>query len=129
MALTPQEKQSLLKSQQGELDAVLMYQKLAQAVKHPREADCFRQLAAEEGGHAAVFFHLTQTKLEPKKTLAVVVPLLYRILGKKRVYPIIAKSEYGAADGYAHLTERFPAVAQIQNDETRHGDMVRSLLD
>ena len=40
---------ALLKAQQGELDAVLMYKKLAEVVNE-QDAVVFRQLAAEEGG-------------------------------------------------------------------------------
>ena len=39
----------LLFAQQGELDAVLMYNKLAEKVKDARDAATFKQLAAEEG--------------------------------------------------------------------------------
>ncbi len=84
----------LLKSQQGELDAVLMYNALAGRVKDEKDAAVFRTLAAEEGHHAAVFKALTGQTLKPKKMLAAVVPLLYRVLGKKRLlffYPLSRK--------------------------------------
>ena len=45
----------LLRSQQGELNAVLMYQRLAKVVKTEKERDAFLQLAKEEGRHASVF--------------------------------------------------------------------------
>ena len=41
----------LLRSQQGELNAVLMYQRLAKVVKTEKERDAFLQLAKEEGRH------------------------------------------------------------------------------
>ena len=56
----------LLKAQQGELDAVLMYRALADTVKSEADAEVFRRLAAEEGGHAAVFKALTGATLKPK---------------------------------------------------------------
>ena len=118
----------LLKAQQGELDAVLMYNKLADVVKDSDDAQTFRRLAAEEGHHASVFRGLTDTTLKPKKTLATVVPLLYRIIGKKKLYPIIAKSEYGAEDTYAPVAEKFPEIESVKNDEHRHGDTVMGLL-
>lgn len=58
-AITPDERKVLLKSQQGELDGVAMYQALAKTVKDPKDAGIFLQLAAEEGHHAAVFRKLT----------------------------------------------------------------------
>lgn len=98
----------LLKSQQGELEAVLMYQALAEVVKDTKDADTFRKLAAEEGHHAAVFHGLTNENLKPKKTLAILMPILYKIIGKKRLYPLIAKGEYAAAENYAPVAKNFP---------------------
>ena len=42
-------REELLRSQQGELDAVLMYQRLAKVVKTDKEREAFLQLAKEEG--------------------------------------------------------------------------------
>lgn len=118
----------LLKSQQGELDAVRMYQALAEVVKDTKDADTFRKLAAEEGHYAAVFHGLTNENLKPKKTLAILMPILYKIIGKKRLYPLIAKGEYAAAENYAPVVEKFPVIESVRKDETRHGDTVASLL-
>ena len=122
------ERQTLLKAQQGELDAVLMYNALAKAVRDKNDAETFRRLAAEEGRHAAVFRDLTGQTLRPKKTLATLLPVLYKIIGRKRLYPIIAKFEYGAAGTYAPVAERFPEVQSVKDDETRHGNTVTALL-
>lgn len=119
----------LLRSQQGELDAVQMYQRLAKVVKTVREREAFLQLAKEEGRHASVFHAYTQKALKPKKAKSILIPLLYRLLGKKRLYPLIAKGEYDAAVGYEHLIADFPEVESVKNDEKRHGDIVSSLLD
>ncbi|MBE6719947.1 MAG: rubrerythrin [Ruminococcaceae bacterium] len=129
MSISNEDMKILLKSQQGELDAVLMYNALADVVKDEKDAEAFRQLAAEEGHHAAVFKGLTEQTLKPKKTLATIVPLLYKILGKKKLYPIIAKGEYGTVNTYAPVAEKFPEIENIKNDEHRHGDIVNGLLD
>ncbi|MBQ6018835.1 MAG: rubrerythrin [Clostridia bacterium] len=126
--MDPNDMKTLLKAQQGELDAVLMYNALADKVKDKNDAETFRQLAAEEGRHAAVFKKLTNQTLKPKKTLATVVPLLNNVLGKKRLYPIIAKFEYGAVNTYRPVAEKYPEVESVKNDEHRHGDMVSELL-
>lgn len=128
MSISDKDKKVLLKAQQGELDAVLMYQALADTVKDEADAAAFRQLAAEEGRHASVFKNMTDETLRPKKTLATFVPLLYKIIGKKRLYPIIAKAEYDAAKTYAPVAEKFPEAESVKNDEHRHGDIVTGLL-
>ena len=128
MSITVEERKVLLKSQQGELDAVKMYNALAKVVKDSRDAETFRQLAAEEGHHAAVFKAMTNEVLKPKSTKAIVIPLLYRLVGKKKLYPIIARKEYDAVKKYEPVAARFPEVESVKNDEQRHGDTVLGLL-
>ncbi len=122
------EMKTLLKAQQGELDAVLMYNALADKVRDAQDAETFRRLAAEEGRHAAVFRNLTGRTLRPKKTLAVLVPVLYRLIGRKRLYPVIARFEYAAAKTYEPVTAVFPEAQSVKDDEKRHGDAVTALL-
>ena len=118
---------ALLRAQQGEVDAVLMYNKLAEVVSET-DAAVFKQLASEEGGHASVFHNYTKTVLKPKKTKSILIPFLYKTLGKARTYTLIANAEYSAADKYKTLVCTFHDVESVMNDETRHGDMVKALL-
>ena len=126
--MTQNERKTLLKAQQGELDAVLMYHALADTVKDEKDGETFRRLAAEEGRHAAVFKALTGETLKPKKTLATLLPIFYKLIGRKRLYPVIAKFEYGAVQTYAPVAEAYPEVESVKNDERRHGDTVLALL-
>lgn len=127
--ITNKEMKVLLKSQQGEVDAVPMYLALAEVVKDEKDAQTFRQLAAEEGHHAAVFKSLTKQTLAPKRLKAFALPKLYKLLGKKRLYPLIAQGEYAAVKTYKPVVERFPETASVRDDEKRHGDTVMALLD
>lgn len=128
MTLTEQYMDELLYAQQGELDAVLMYNALAAKVKDPKDAETFKQLAAEEGRHASVFHAYTNKVLKPKKTKAIAVPALYKLVGRKVLYRVIAKEEYKAAEKYEALVNLFDEVKSVQADETRHGDTVLALL-
>ena len=55
--------------------------------------------------------------------------MMYRTLGKEKVYPIIAKGEYDAADKYTEVIGDFPEAETVMNDEVRHGDAVMGLLE
>ena len=123
--ISKSEMKTLLRSQQGELNVVLMYKGLSNVVKDTKDAETFRKLAAEEGHHAAVFHGLTKQNLKPKKTLSVFMPILYRIIGKKK---LIIKGEYDAAKNYDSIAKKFPEIESIKNDEKRHGDIVTGLL-
>ena len=127
--MTEEDRKILLKSQQGELDAVLMYNALADACSDPLDRATFQQLAREEGHHASVFHQLTGKTLKPKKGQAVLVSMLYRIIGKKKLYPKIAQGEYDAVKNYAPVVQKFPEIESVQKDEQRHGDTVMALLN
>jgi len=127
--MTREQLNELLRSQQGELNAVLVYKRLAKVVKTEKEREAFLQLSREEGRHASVFHSYTREVLKPKKTMARIITLLYYIMGKKRLYKMIAKGEYDAAIGYEHLIKDFPEVESVKNDEKRHGDIVSELIE
>ena len=126
--LTEKQMEECLTAQQGEIDAVYLYKKLAGKVKEEADRNAFIRLAGNEARHAEVFRKYTNRDLKPKKTKGVVVPLLYKLLGKKKVYPIIAKAEYAAAEKYKHLLPDFPEVETVMQDEVHHGDAVKGLL-
>lgn len=44
------------------------------------------------------------------------------------LYPAIAQGEYAAVKNYAPVAEKFPEVESVKNDEKRHGDTVKGLL-
>ena len=126
--LTKKQLEECLTAQQGELDAVYLYEKLAGKVKDEADKRAFTRLAGDEARHADVFRKYTNQDLKPKIAKGVLVPLMYQVLGKKKAYPIIAKAEYAAADKYRHLLSDFPEVEDVMNDEVHHGDAVMGLL-
>ncbi len=129
MEITKKEMKVLLKAQQGELDAVLMYNALSKVAKLQKDKDTFRQLAKEEGHHASVFHKLTQREIAPKHTKEILLPILYKILPRCVLYLAIAQGEYAAVKTYATVAEKFPEVESVKNDEKRHGDTVKGLLN
>lgn len=126
--MTEKQMKALLFAQQGELDAVAMYNALAKKAKDPKDAATFKQLASEEGRHASVFHAYTGQVLKPKMTKAIALPILYSLLGRKRLYPLIAKGEYDAVKKYEALVDDFDEVRSVQADEQRHGDTMMALL-
>lgn len=82
-----------------------------------------------EDRHASVFHKLTQTELTPKHTKEILLPLLYKIFPRWILYPAIAQGEYSAVKNYVPVAEKFPEVESVKNDEKRHGDTVKGLLN
>ena len=118
---------ALLGAQQGELDAVLMYQKIAAKIKDPEIKAVLLENAKDEGRHAGVFHNLTNQVLKPKSTTANLVIFLMAILGKKNTFKIVSKFEYKAKDSYAPLIPQFPEIESVANDEAKHGDHMLEL--
>lgn len=121
------DKKVLLKAQQGELDAVLMYQKVAQRIDDPELRRLILDTAADEGRHAAVFRALTGVNLRPKKLKSIVVPCLMVILGKRKAFQIMAKGEYDAVETYKPVVEKYETVRSVQQDEKKHGDRMMDI--
>lgn len=119
--------QKHLKSQQGELNGVETYLRMAELVHNESDAKTFRALAADEGRHANVLKQYTGKILKPKKTQALLVTTLYRILGKRILYPLIAIGEYIAIPQYKKMMTEFPELESVKNDEKRHGDTLLAL--
>ncbi len=119
---------TLLKAQQGEVDAVFMYERLAKKVKADKDRAAFTRLAADEARHAEVFRKYTNKDLKPKKTKGIFVPLMYKLIGREKLYPVIAKGEYDAAKKYKHVVKHFPEVESVMNDEIHHVDAVKGLI-
>ena len=126
--ITMDQMDALITAQQGEEDAVYMYEQLAEVVRDEADREAFLRLAGDEKRHSDVFRKYTCMDVKANPAKGIFVPLMYRVLGKKRVYPIIAKGEYDAAEKYKHIIDDFPEVVEIMNDEVHHGDAVKGLL-
>ena len=117
-------------SQQGELDAVPMYNNLAKKfeTKNIEVSEMLKSMAADEGKHALFFKNISGEVLKPKQFLAKMVPGLMSVFGAKFVFKFVAKFEYSAYNRYAPWVERYPGLENIQADERKHGDMVTEII-
>ena len=126
--ITGKQMKVLLKAQQAELNAVVMYQKMADRIENPEIAAGLREIAQDEGRHAAAFRKLTQKTLTPKNSLANMVVFMMKVVGEKMLFPIIARREYAAINSYAPVVKDFPELIDVQQDEGRHGDRISELV-
>lgn len=118
----------LLKAQQGELDAVVMYRKLSEKVKDEDMKKLFLEIAKDEGKHAGILKSLTGEILMPNSGKANLISILYSVLGLKRVLKILSNGEYAAAEKLGELAKQFETVEEIVSDEKKHGDALKLLM-
>lgn len=116
----------LINSQQGELDAVILYKELAKLVNEESK-NTLLGIASDEGRHASILKQYTKVNLKPKVFKSMAVLLIYKIAGLKVTLNILSKGEIKAAKKYEVLVKKFPKIQEIILDEKRHGEILRSL--
>lgn len=126
--VTADQMKSLIAAQQGEEDAVYLYRRMAKLVKDQADREAFARLADDEARHADVCKKYTGIEVKANPTKGIVVPIMYKWLGKARTYGIIADAEYKAADKYKHIVGQFPDLESVMSDEVHHGDAVKGLI-
>lgn len=127
MELTEKERKVLIKAQQGEMDAVLMYNNLARVVETKAHKDQLKLMAAEEGKHASILKTYTGETLKPKAGKSMVILIILRVLGLKTVTKILSKNEFKAAEKYDPMTEKFKKLKELASDERKHGAQILKL--
>lgn len=123
-------KKQLLKSQQGEIDAVLVYQKLANRVakNNPTIHETLMKIGSDEGRHASMLRKITGEALKPKSTLSNVVFCLSYVIGKKQTLKFLAKVEHKALETYKPYVAEYPELESMRLDEGRHGDLLDGIV-
>lgn len=114
----------LLKAQQGELNAAVLYKALSDRIKDEKDKAMLLSIAADEGRHASIVRKLTGKKMRPRTALKNLTLLFYRSFGKKATYRIMAKTENAASKLYRTLLKEYPQLSKIADDEEKHGKML-----
>lgn len=117
----------MIKFQQGELDAVIMYKSLADKMNHDEDRKMLLSIAADEGKHARILKNITNTDLKAEAGLKKAVLFFYRIVGKKLLFKIISQSETNAYKSYEPYFNKFPQIKEIADDELRHGKLLSKI--
>ena len=115
---------ALLRAQQTELDAVLMYKELAKLTYDDFSRDMLNSLAADEGRHAAILRSYTGKTLTPSSKLSETAVKLYRTLGRRVMFDFISTFEYASVKIYRPFFAKYPKTRLIAKDEARHGKIM-----
>lgn len=125
--ISRKKKVQLIKAQQGELDAVIVYRKLAEAADDKNSKKTFLRIAADEGKHASILKKYTHETLQAKNFKAIVVSSLYKILGSQFTLQLLEKGELKAVEGYSQLVAEFPNLGEIIRDEALHANLLKKM--
>lgn len=119
---------AFLASQQGEINAALMYKEFANITKDEHLKEIFMQASADEGRHANILSKYTGKKLQPKKSQAKLLGMVYRIMPKKFIFFAMSKGENAGGNGYKPYIDEYPEFEDMMNDEFHHRDMFLELM-
>lgn len=129
MAKNKAETDILISFQQGELDAVYLYQRLAELMKNEEDKKLMLSLARDEGKHASILKGYTGcTQLRPDKKLGNMVAAAYKVFGKKLLFPLMSKFEIDAEYKYRNYYSKYPEIAKIGADEIKHGNLLADMI-
>ncbi len=117
----------IIKHQQAELDAVLLYRKLSALMKDKQTQKLLLQIAADEGKHAAILKNISGKSLKPKAAKAHFICGLYRLCGLNTALNLMIKGELDAVPVYQKLLSQYPQVVEIMKDESRHAAILEKL--
>ena len=121
----------LLFAQQGELDAVLLYNTMAKKVrrKNPELAETFKKVAASEGQHANVCKKLTgKSGLRPSPLKAIAVSSIYKV-SPKLAFQLLVDGEFDAARDYMPIVRECPDIRPVMLDEIEHGKIFQECIE
>lgn len=119
----------LLKLQQGELDAVLVYRKLAELSSSEEEKNVLLSIATDEGRHASIIREYSKEILKPCNKSSEEIEAAYKNLGKDKVFEMLINAEINGGPVYEKLGEEFPRLKEIAKDEIKHGNLLKGLIE
>lgn len=120
--------EKFISSQKGEINAALMYKEFAGITKNEKLKKAFLEAAADEGRHATILSKYTKKKIKPQPAFAKLLGIVYRVLPKKMLMPIISKGEVAGGDGYKPFIKEYPEFEQMMNDEYKHAEIFKNIL-
>lgn len=126
--MNKEQKEMLLKLQQGELDGLVMYQKLAELEELKDIKDQLLEMAADEGRHASLLKSYTEEVLEPSSKQAEEVIKLFNSIGKVKTFEMLSEGEFKGGPKYEELGKHFERLKDISKDEIKHGNMLKGFI-
>lgn len=121
----------IIGAQQGELDAVLLYETLADVVRSRNQelADTFQHVASQENSHAKVCQKITgKTGMKANPLKANFVSAVYKV-NPWAAFKMLSIGEYKAAKDYAPVVLDYPTIEPVMKDEIRHGKIFDECIE
>jgi VIT1/CCC1 family predicted Fe2+/Mn2+ transporter len=119
----------LLQAQRNEITENLIYSRLADAEKNPRNAQVLRRIARDELRHYRFWKKHTGRDVKPRRWQVFKYFWLARLLGMTFSIKLMERGEGQAEVTYQRIARTIPEARQVAQDEDRHEQKLLGMLD
>jgi VIT1/CCC1 family predicted Fe2+/Mn2+ transporter len=118
-----------MRAQQVEITESVIYERLADAARDPKNAKVLRSIAGEEKRHAAIWRKAAGAEAKPARLKVFWVVLLARTFGLTFVLKRMERKEGTGSRYYDGLAAEFPQARKLGQEESRHEKALLNMLD
>ncbi|MEM2486878.1 MAG: VIT1/CCC1 transporter family protein [Candidatus Bathyarchaeia archaeon] len=119
----------LLNAQRNEVTEHLIYEKLAQSTKDPKNSEVLKRIARDELKHYEFWKGYTRRDVKPSRFKILKYSLISKIFGITFGIKLMEKSEEKAQETYEKIAEYFPNAKDFVKDEDEHERQLMNLID
>lgn len=122
-------RRAALAAQKNEITEYHVYTRLAKLLKDEKNAGILRAIGEAEKRHAAWWQTKTGVSVKPSRSKIFWRVFMARLLGLTFVLKRMEKNEGTASKGYLGLSEAFPELKKISEEEAEHEKSLLDMLD
>ena len=118
-----------MKAQKVEITESVIYERLADAARDPRNAKVLRSIGEQEKQHAAIWRKAAGAEARPSRFKVFWVVLLARTFGLTFVLKRMERKEGTGSRYYEGLAAEFPQARKLGQEEAKHEKALLNMLD
>jgi VIT1/CCC1 family predicted Fe2+/Mn2+ transporter len=122
-------KRMLIKEQRDELTSHLIYKKVANKIKDEHNAKILMKISNDELKHYKQLKQLTGEDIKPNKLRVNFFFFIIMVFGLTFGFKLLENAEEDAQVGYNKLSDTFPSINQIINEEEEHEQQLIGMLN
>jgi VIT1/CCC1 family predicted Fe2+/Mn2+ transporter len=119
----------ILTAQRNEITEHLIYSKLAESVKDPRNRNILKRISEDELNHYDLWRKYTHQDVSPSRRRLWLYYLISKIFGITFGMKLMEKGEEKAQAAYHKISETIPGAMNIKEDENEHERQLLNLID
>ena len=129
VTLDKETRRLILGSQRNEITEHIVYGKLANSSKNPKNRKILEQIASDELDHYNFWKEFTEENVEPDRLKVLTYSLIARIFGLTFGIKLMEKGEEHAQVTYEKISSSVPSAKGIVEDEDEHEKQLIDLID